>query len=73
MEVLRCCMAGEALFAPVFGLGSYLFGNQLARLTGPFLLGAAAVAVGLGVTLSVYVRRNMKRLELGGTAVVPTR
>jgi membrane protein DedA with SNARE-associated domain len=54
---------GGILWATLYGMGGYLLGDTVHRLTGP--LGIIAVGVGLLMLLTflLFVRRNEQRLE----------
>jgi membrane protein DedA with SNARE-associated domain len=52
--------AGGIIWAAVFGIGAYLFGDSIHRVTGPF--GAAAlVGVAVGVIIFMYAVRHQER------------
>jgi membrane protein DedA with SNARE-associated domain len=55
--------AGGIVWATVFGLGGYFFGEAIHRFTGPIgLIALVAVIVGVGITWWV-VKRQEKRME----------
>jgi membrane protein DedA with SNARE-associated domain len=55
--------AGGIVWATVFGLGGYIFGEAIHRFTGPIgLVALAAVIIGIGVSWWV-VRRQEARME----------
>ena len=55
--------AGGILWAILYGIGGYLLGNNVHRLTGPVGITFVVVAVLLIIAGFVYMRRNEKRLE----------
>jgi len=55
--------AGGILWAILYGIGGYLLGNNVHRLTGPVGIAFVVVAVLLIIAGFVYMRRNEKRLE----------
>ncbi len=55
--------AGGILWAILYGIGSYLLGNNVHRLTGPVGIAFVVVAALLIIAGFVYLRRNEKRLE----------
>ncbi len=62
---------GGILWATCYGLGGYLLGDHLQRLTGPLGL-AALVLAGLGLcALFVFVRHNKRRLEEEAERALP--
>ncbi|MBL6617240.1 MAG: DedA family protein [Reyranella sp.] len=64
---------GGLCWATLFGVGAYLFGAEMKRLTGPIgvvLLAAALAAVGAGI---VFFRRHEKELERQAEAALSRR
>ncbi len=55
--------AGGILWAILYGIGGYLLGNNVHRLTGPVGIAFVVVAALLIIAGFVYMRRNEKRLE----------
>jgi membrane protein DedA with SNARE-associated domain len=55
--------AGGILWAILYGIGGYLLGNNVHRLTGPVGIAFVVVAALLIIAGLVYLRRNEKRLE----------
>jgi len=55
--------AGGLLWAILYGIGGYLLGNNVHRLTGPVGIAFVVVAALLIIAGFVYLRRNEKRLE----------
>ncbi len=55
--------AGGILWAILYGIGGYLLGNNVHRLTGPVGIAFVVVAALLIIAGFVYLRRNEKRLE----------
>ena len=55
--------AGGIVWAILYGIGGYLLGNNVHRLTGPVGIAFVVVAVLLIIAGFVYLRRNEKRLE----------
>ena len=53
---------GGIIWATLYGLGGYFFGNNVHRLTGP--IGPTTIALGLLITIAslAFVRRNEQRL-----------
>src|ERR1700676_2411990 len=53
---------GGIIWATLYGLGGYFFGNNMHRLTGP--IGPTTIALGLLITIAslAFVRRNEQRL-----------
>ncbi len=56
-------VAGGALWAILYGIGGYLLGDNVHRLTGPVGIAFVVVAALLIIAGFVYLRRNEKRLE----------
>src|SRR5579883_1076435 len=56
-------VAGGTLWATLYGLGGYVLGNNIHRVSGP--LGVVLVVLGIVAILAsfVYLRRNERRLE----------
>jgi membrane protein DedA with SNARE-associated domain len=63
--------AGGTLWALIYGVGAYLLGQQLNRLTRPFEFAAAGLAVVAIVAFAVFLRRNEHRLEDEAERVLP--
>ena len=55
--------AGGVVWALAYGIGAYLLGQQLNRLSRPFEFVAAGLAVVAIVVFAVFLRRNERRLE----------
>jgi len=55
--------AGGILWAILYGIGGYLLGNNVHRLTGPVGIAFVVVAALVIIAGLVYLRRNEKRLE----------
>jgi membrane protein DedA with SNARE-associated domain len=55
--------AGGITWALAYGVGAYLLGQQLNRLSRPFEYVAAGLAVIAIVVFAVFLRRNERRLE----------
>ncbi len=55
--------AGGILWAILYGIGGYLLGNNIHRLTGPVGIAFVVVAALVIIAGLVYLRRNEKRLE----------
>ena len=55
--------AGGVVWALAYGIGAYLLGQQLNRLSRPFEFVAAGLAVVAIVAFALFLRRNERRLE----------
>jgi membrane protein DedA with SNARE-associated domain len=55
--------AGGIIWALIYGVGAYILGQQLNRLTRPFEFVAAGLAVVAIVAFTLFLRRNEHRLE----------
>jgi membrane protein DedA with SNARE-associated domain len=55
--------AGGILWATLYGLGGYLLGNNVHKLTGPVGIATVVLAVLVIVVVLVLLRRNESRLE----------
>jgi membrane protein DedA with SNARE-associated domain len=63
--------AGGIIWALAYGLGAYLLGQQLNRVSRPFEFVAAGLAVVAIVVLMVFLRRNEHRLEEEAERALP--
>ncbi len=54
---------GGLVWAMLFGLGGYLLGDTVHRLTGPFTITTIVLAALVMIVFLVFVRRNEQRLE----------
>jgi membrane protein DedA with SNARE-associated domain len=63
--------AGGIVWALAYGLGAYFLGQQLNRVSRPFQLVAAGLAVVAIVVLFVFLRRNEHRLEEEAERALP--
>ncbi len=62
---------GGIIWATLYGLGGYFFGNNVHRLTGP--IGPTTIALGLLITIAslAFVRRNEQRLAEEAERALP--
>ena len=63
--------AGGIVWATVFGLGGYLLGNNIHRLTGPVGIATVVLASLVIITFFVILRRNEERLEQEAERALP--
>ncbi len=62
---------GGIIWATCYGLGGYLLGDNLQRLTGPIGLVALALAALSLFALFIFVRRNQRQLEAEAERALP--
>ena len=62
---------GGIIWALCYGLGGYLLGDNLQRLTGPIGLVTLVLAALSLVALFIFVRRNQRRLEAEAERALP--
>jgi membrane protein DedA with SNARE-associated domain len=62
---------GGMCWACLFGVGSYLFGEQINRVAGPARLLLVVVAIGLVVAGMLFFRRHERELEERAEAAIP--
>ena len=55
--------AGGILWAALYGIGGYLLGNNVHKLTGPVGIATVVIAALVIVGFFIFMRRNEKRLE----------
>lgn len=55
--------AGGTIWALGYGVGAYVLGQQLNRVSRPFEIVAAALAVVAIIAFAIFLRRNERRLE----------
>jgi membrane protein DedA with SNARE-associated domain len=53
---------GGILWATIYGIGSYLLGNNINRITGPVGIAFVVIAVLLLIAGFIFLRRNIDRL-----------
>jgi membrane protein DedA with SNARE-associated domain len=63
--------AGGILWSLVYGIGAYLLGGELNRLTGPVEVAAGIAAAAVIVAALVFVSRNEKRLVAEAERALP--
>jgi membrane protein DedA with SNARE-associated domain len=63
--------SGGTLWALIYGIGAYLLGTQLDRVSRPVEVVAAIAAVVVIVAFFVFLRRNEKRLEAEAERALP--
>ena len=63
--------AGGILWASIYGVGAYLLGRQLDRLTRPADIAVAIIAAVLIVAFLIFLARNEKRLEAEAERALP--
>src|SRR5229473_4986481 len=63
--------AGGIVWATLYGLGGYLLGNNVHRLTGPVGTVALVLAVLVIIAFLVFLRRNEHRLEEEAERALP--
>ncbi len=63
--------AGGIVWATVYGLGGYVLGDNIHRLTGPVGIAFVVLAAAVIVAFVVYLRRNEKRLEEEAERALP--
>jgi membrane protein DedA with SNARE-associated domain len=63
--------AGGIVWATLYGLGGYLLGNNVHRLTGPIGAVALVLAVLIIIAFLVFLRRNEHRLEEEAERAMP--
>jgi membrane protein DedA with SNARE-associated domain len=63
--------AGGSIWACLYGIGAYLLGTQIERLSGP--VGSALAAGGLAaiIVAAIVIRRNERRLEEAAEQALP--
>ncbi len=62
---------GGIAWATLFGLGGYLLGDNIHRLTGPVAITTIMLAALVIIALLVFVRRNEQRLEAEAERALP--
>lgn len=62
---------GGIVWATLFGLGGYLLGDNIHRLTGPVTITTIVLAVLVMIVFLVFVRRNEQRLEAEAERALP--
>jgi membrane protein DedA with SNARE-associated domain len=62
---------GGAVWSTTFGLGGYLLGEQIKRLSGPVDIGLVIVAVAVVIAVFVFLRRNEERLLEEADRAIP--
>jgi membrane protein DedA with SNARE-associated domain len=55
--------AGGCLWATIYGLAAYAFGNNIKKVTGPIGIASVVIAVLIIVGFLIILRRNMNRLQ----------
>ena len=63
--------AGGILWATLYGIGGYLLGDAMHRLTGPVGIVALILAAGVIVAGVIFLGRNERRLEDEADRVIP--
>ena len=63
--------AGGIVWATLYGLGGYLLGDNVHRLTGPIGAVALVLAVLIIIVFLVFLRRNEHRLEEEAERALP--
>jgi YihY family inner membrane protein len=63
--------AGGILWATIYGLGGYVLGNNVHRLTGPVGIATVTLAVLIIIVFLFFLRRNEKRLEEEAVRALP--
>lgn len=63
--------SGGTLWAVIYGLGAYLLGNELERLSRPVDVGAGIAAAVVIVAFLIFLGRNEKRLEAEAERALP--
>jgi len=63
--------AGGIVWATVFGLGGYVLGDNVHRLTGPVGIGGALLGAALALAGVVWLRRNERRLADDAERALP--
>jgi membrane protein DedA with SNARE-associated domain len=54
---------GGICWASLFGMGAYLFGEEIKRVAGPVSLALLATAIGLVIAGILYFRHHERALE----------
>ncbi len=62
---------GGITWATIYGLGGYLLGNNVHRLTGPIGIGALVLAVILIIVFFIFLKRDEKQLEEKAVQALP--
>ena len=62
---------GGVCWAISFGLGAYIFGQQIERLAGPVSLALLVVGVGLAIAGALFFRRHERELEVRARVAFP--
>jgi membrane protein DedA with SNARE-associated domain len=63
--------AGAIIWATIYGLGVYFLGNAIHRLSAPFDIAIAVIAVIIIVAFFIFMRRNEKKLEDKAVEALP--
>lgn len=63
--------AGGVLWATTYGLGAYVLGDNVTRLTGPVGIVLLIAAIAVFVAFAFFLRRNEKDLEAKAEAAMP--
>jgi membrane protein DedA with SNARE-associated domain len=63
--------AGGIIWSTLFGVGAYVLGQQLLRLSGPVDLALAILGVAVIVAVIVFLRQNEARLQREADAAMP--
>jgi membrane protein DedA with SNARE-associated domain len=63
--------AGAVLWATVYGLGAYYFGESLKHLTKPAAIALAAVGVMIMIVSFYYLKRHQSELEAEAERAIP--
>jgi len=62
---------GGIVWATLYGLGGYVLGDNIHRLTGPVGIAFVALAAVVIIAFFVYLRRNEHRLEEEAERALP--
>ncbi len=71
LRFLTANALGGIVWATIYGVAAYQLGSAISKLSTPVEIGFAALAVIVIVAVTLFVRRNIKRLEAVAEAALP--
>jgi len=63
--------AGGITWSTIYGVGAYLLGEQIMKLSRPFDISLVVIAVVVVVVLLIFLRQNEERLEAEAERAIP--